>query len=569
MRSARALPLALATIGLAACSTGGDPVSTTSPELGGPTASASANAQPELQGRYIVQFNEDVRDPQGLAIAMVNGNGGTLHYTYTRAIRGFAATLPPQAITALARNPVIKLIEPDGIVTASATQSNATWGLDRIDQRDLPLSSSYTYNATGAGVRSYILDTGILPGHVEFTGRLATGFTAITDGRGTSDCNGHGTHVAGTVGGTVYGVAKGTTLVPVRVLNCQGSGTTSGVIAGVDWVANNHVKPAVANMSLGGGASSTLDAAVANAVNLGVTFVVAAGNSNANACNYSPARTASAITVGATTSSDARASYSNFGSCLDIFAPGSSITSAWYTSNTALNTISGTSMASPHVAGAAALYLEGAPGATPATVANALISNSTANKVTSAGSGSPNRLLYTLAFGSGGGGGPTNQAPTASFSFNCTNLSCNFNGSTSSDPDGSISSYSWNFGDGTTATGATPSKSFASAGSYNVTLTVTDNAGATGSQTQSVSVTAPSTGINLSVNLSKQQGVNRATLSWSGATSSVDVYINGGKATTVTGSSYVDVIGRGGGTRTYQVCNAGTTTCSNSETVSF
>jgi subtilisin family serine protease len=222
----------------------------------------------------------------------------------------------------------------------------------------------------------------------------------VTAGGTATDCNGHGTHVAGTVGGTLHGVAKGVSLVAVRVLGCNGSGTNAGVIAGVDWVANNHVKPAVANMSLGGGASTTLDNAVANAISKGVTFAVAAGNGNflgiaQNACNYSPARVPSAITVGATTKTDAKASYSNYGTCVDIFAPGSSITSAWYTSTTATNTISGTSMASPHVAGVAALYLQSNPGATPAGVASALIAGATLNKVTSPGSGSPNRLLFT------------------------------------------------------------------------------------------------------------------------------------------------------------------------------
>jgi hypothetical protein len=242
---------------------------------------------------------------------------------------------------------------------------------------------------------------------------MGNGYTAVSDGNGTNDCNGHGTHVAGTTGGTGYGVAKQVTIHPVRVLNCQGSGTTAGVIAGVDWVTQNHVKPAVANMSLGGGASSSLDSAVSNSINAGVSYAIAAGNSNANACNYSPARVAAANTVGATTNTDARSSFSNYGTCLDIFAPGSSITSAWNTSDSATNTISGTSMATPHVAGAIALYLETNPSASPATVTQALVNNSTTGVVTNPGSGSPNRLLYSLF---GGAPPPDATPPTTSIS---------------------------------------------------------------------------------------------------------------------------------------------------------
>jgi subtilisin family serine protease len=276
-------------------------------------------------------------------------------YVYTSAVNGFAAALNQGQVTALQHNPNVAYIEQDQPVQASTLQTGATWGIDRIDQANLPLSTTFSYLNTGLGVHAYIVDTGILLTHTEVVGRATTGYDAVTAGGSAIDCNGHGTHVAGTVGGTTYGVAKGVSLVAVRVLDCGGSGSTAGVIAGVDWVANNHVKPAVANMSLGGSASTTLDNAVANAISKGVTFAVAAGNGNflgiaANACNYSPARVPTAITVGATEKTDKKASYSNYGTCVDIFAPGSGITSSWYTSVTATNTISGTSMATPHVA---------------------------------------------------------------------------------------------------------------------------------------------------------------------------------------------------------------------------
>jgi serine protease len=460
------------------------------------TAAELRTVRAPIAGQYIVVFKHDAlqdADPQSrrsgavdLTAELANRLGLQADLAFEHALQGFVTRADERQLNALLKDPRIDFVEEDGVISVGATQPGPSWGLDRADQRNLPLDAGYTYTTTAANVRAYIIDTGIHAGHADFGGRVGGGYTAILDGRGTADCNGHGTHVAGTVGGATWGVAKGVLLVPVRVLGCTGSGTTSGVLAGVDWVTANHVKPAVANMSLGGGASTALDAAVQNSIAAGVSYVVAAGNNGANACAYSPARVANAITVGATTSTDSRASFSNYGTCLDLFAPGQYIGSAWHTSNTASNSISGTSMAAPHVAGAAAILLSANPGATPATVAAALIANATPNKVIGTGAGSANRLLFIAA----GGTAPPDAAPTAAFTWNCTYLACSFNGSGSTDDIG-ISAHAWNFGDGASASGSTATRSFAAAGTYNVSLTVRDTANQTGTQVQAVTVTAP------------------------------------------------------------------------------
>lgn len=357
----------------------------------------------KIENQYIVVLNDDVVGEKGMfsiapyiASELAVNHKGKVKQVFQHALNGFAVEMTEEEAIALSEDFRVAYVEEDSIVTLDATQTNAPWGLDRIDQRNRPLNGTYIFNYTASNVHAYVIDTGIRTTHNDFGGRAANNFDAF--GGNGADCNGHGTHVAGTIGGATYGVAKGVQLRGIRVLNCQGSGTNSGVIAGVDWVRLNHVAPAVANMSLGGGISTALDTAVNNLSNAGVPIAVAAGNSNANACNSSPARAANAITVGSTTSTDARSSFSNFGTCLDLFAPGSSILSTWFTSNTATATLSGTSMASPHVAGVAALYKGQNPSASSATVRNAIVNGATTGVVTNPGTGSPNRLLYSLFF---------------------------------------------------------------------------------------------------------------------------------------------------------------------------
>ncbi|WP_282694136.1 S8 family peptidase [Streptomyces sp. CC208A] len=367
----------------------------------------NAGAEGTVPGSYIVTLHESTQAETARGRAVASKFGAKIERTYTSALNGYAVELSEAQAKKLAADPAVKSVVQNRVFHVDGTQpSPPSWGLDRIDQKALPLNQSYTYpDSAGQGVTAYIIDTGVRISHSDFGGRAFNGYDAIDNDNTAQDGHGHGTHVAGTVAGSSYGVAKKAKIVGVRVLNNQGSGTTAQVVAGIDWVTRNAVKPAVANMSLGGGIDSALDQAVRNSIASGVTYAVAAGNDNSNASNYSPARVGEAITVGSTTSTDARSSFSNYGSVLDLFAPGSSIKSAWNSSDTATNTISGTSMATPHVAGAAALYLADNPSATPAQVSTALVNAATPNVVTSPGSGSPNRLLYV-------GGGSTTPPPT-------------------------------------------------------------------------------------------------------------------------------------------------------------
>ena len=472
----------------------------------------------KITDRYIVVLDDEAAGPRGensrapeLAGVLASLFNGRVDRVYQHALNGFSVEMNEERAIALSMDPRVKYVEEDAEITLNATQANAPLGLDRVDQRGLPLDTLYNYTLTGSGVRAYIIDSGIRTTHTDFGGRASVGFDAF--GQSGQDCNGHGTHVAGTVGGATWGVAKNVSLVGVRVFNCFGDGSTSLTIAGVEWVTVNAIKPAVANMSLGYevyDAGVSLDTAVNNSINTGLTYVLAAGNSNKSACDISPARVGSAITVGATDIADQRASFSNFGLCVDLFAPGVDITSAWYTSDTATQIQQGTSMAAPHVAGAAAMYLQANPSANAQQVRAFMSSESTKDIVLTSNSGNDN-LLFT----SWGTTPilPVNISPTASFTYSCAGgQTCTFDGTGSTDADGTVVGYHWNFGDGFSASGPTVQHTFNLIGNYTVSLTVSDNLGeASFPDTENITIVNTPVGNNVTVN--QQFGFGSVTYS--------------------------------------------------------